>query len=457
MADKEIKVDVVVVGAGLTGLTAAFYLQRRGKRVVVAEKSNRAGGVINTIDRDGFVFETGPNTGVLSTAEMAMLFDDLGDRCRLEKASPLANSRWIWKNGKWNPLPSGIGSAVSTPLFTFGDKIRVLLEPLRKRGEDPLESVAGLVRRRLGATFLDYAVDPFISGIYAGDPEYLVTKYALPKLYRLEQSYGSFVGGAVAKMTHRKSPAEALATREVFSVEGGLSNLINALSDAVGSPNIITGCENVVAGRSNGTFLTRFSHDGKNYTIGSDYLITTCGSSCLNSVLSFASEAELKNICNLQYARVAQVIAGYRTWNGTPLMGFGGLVPSREKREILGILFTSSFLKGRAPEGGALLSVFLGGYRNPGLVEMSDDAIASTALREAGDMLWTGGAVPDLVEVARYTHAIPQYGKDSAERLMSIETLERRNPGLIVAGNVRDGIGMADRVKQAVTIANMIP
>ena len=225
------KYDVVIVGAGLTGLTAGFYLSKSGKKVLLFETADRPGGVINSVREDGFLYETGPNTGVLSSVELVKLFDDLGDRCNLESANPVANSRWIWKGGRWHALPGGLKQAVTTPLFTWGDKFRILAEPFRRRGHDPLESVASLVRRRMGRSYLDYAVDPFISGIYAGNPEHLVTKYALPKLHNLEMQYGSFIRGGIAKSMSKKSPDETRVTRAVFSAKGGLSSLTDSMAD----------------------------------------------------------------------------------------------------------------------------------------------------------------------------------------------------------------------------------
>jgi len=447
------KYDVVIVGAGLTGLTAGFYLKRLNKSILIIETAERPGGVINSVSENGFIYETGPNTGVLSTPEMAMLFKDLNGSCKLEPANPMAKSRWIWKGKRWVPLPGGLLQAVTTPLFTFGDKLRILAEPFRRKGTDPFESVAALVRRRMGNSYLDYAVDPFISGIYAGDPELLVTRFALPKLYNLEMQYGSFIRGGISKSFSKKTEAEALATREVFSAEGGLSTITDALADAVGEESVILSCKDPVCELKEKKYITTFTKDGKEIQVESDYLVTTCGSHSLGSLLKFADEANLKAISSLEYAKVVQVILGYHSWKGKPLNGFGGLVPSKEGRDILGVLFTSSFLKNRAPENGALLSVFMGGARKPEIIDKSDDEIISIALRETRQMLNSEGAEPDLIKVFRYYHAIPQYTRSSESRLAAISDLETRHPGLILAGNIRDGIGMADRVKQGVRVA----
>jgi len=147
---------------------------------------------------------------------------------------------------------------------------------------------------------------------------------------------------------------------------------------------------------------------------------------------------------------------GFNKWTGISLKAFGGLVPYIENRRILGVLFISSFLRNRAPRDGALLSVFLGGVRKPEMFELSDNEIVNIVKEELNEMLSLKGFNPDLLKVFRYNHAIPQYGMESAEKLEVISSLENKFPGLILAGNIRDGIGIADRIKQGKTIANQL-
>jgi protoporphyrinogen/coproporphyrinogen III oxidase len=168
-------IKVAIIGAGLTGLTTAFYLKKGGIPFVVFEKANRPGGVIQTYNENGFTFEGGPNSGILSRPEVVELLEDLQDDCTLEVANETAKARWIWKKDRWVPLPSGLISGITTPLFSVSDKLRLLGEPFRKKGDNPNESLSQLVLRRMGKSFLDYAIDPFILGIYSGDPSRLVT------------------------------------------------------------------------------------------------------------------------------------------------------------------------------------------------------------------------------------------------------------------------------------------
>ena len=179
-----------------------------------------------------------------------------------------------------------------------------------------------------------------------------------------------------------------------------------------------------------------------------DNVISTVGGHALRNLFPFLPNEQLVKIEAMPYARVIQVSIGFKKWEGVPIKAFGGLIPFHEKRDVLGVLFLSSFLKGRAPEGGALLSTFLGGVRRPEMVDLTDDEIKKVVGKELKFMLGLTKWDPDLLVINRYQHAIPQYGFESADRLKAINDLETNFPGLVLGGNIRDGIGMADRIKQ---------
>ncbi len=451
-----IHTDISIIGAGLTGLSLGYYLKKEGKDFRIVEKDDRIGGVINTCSENGFVYESGPNTGVIATGELAELFEDLDPLCKIEKANSSSKKRLIWKNGKWNPLPSGLISALNTPLFSLKDKLRIAGEPFRRPGRDPDETVARLVVRRLGKSYLDYAVDPFIRGIYAGDPGKLITRYSLPRLYNLEHRYGSFIRGAIRKKTEVKTETEKKATREVFSAKGGLLNFVRALGKEAGESNILPGCPAVKIEKRDGEYVTYVTRrNGEKIKICSPRVVTTNPAPSLESLLPFLPGDQLGALSDLRYAPIILVVAGYGKWDGMPLDAFGGLVPSCEKRDMLGILFPSSIFKGRAPDEGALLSVFMGGINDQYLQGLPDEKLKEIAVNEIKVSLKTRRQ-PDLLLVFRYENAIPQYEISSKRRLAAISRIEKENPGLVIAGNIRDGIGMADRVKQAKEVAGKL-
>lgn len=448
--------DAVIIGAGLTGLTLAYYLKKNGLNILVVEKNSHIGGVIHTNKENDFVYETGPNSGIISTLEAVELFEDLRDDCHLEIADNESKDRWIWKNGKWHSLPSSIKAGIKTELFSLGDKFRLLLEPFKPKGTNPEESIADLVVRRLGKSFLDYAVDPFISGIYAGNPNKLITKFALPKLYNLEQNYGSFIGGAIKKKFENTDPKLKKISREVFSIELGLQNLVDALEEYIGSENILTACKDTSLNLDSKPYSITFSNSGVNYNIKSDIIVSSMGGYALENLLKSINKSEINEIVNLKYTKVVQAIIGYKNWTGIPLKAFGGLVPSVEKRDILGILFISSIFKKRAPKNGALLSVFMGGERRPDIINMSDDELNRIAMQEIDEMLKPTSNKPELVKFYRYEKAIPQYEISTGLRLQQIANVELKYPGLFLAGNIRNGIGMADRIAQSKQLVDTI-
>lgn len=449
------KYDVVVIGAGLTGLTTAFYLKKKGIKVAVIEKSNRCGGQIETFHEDGFVFEKGPNTGVVSYPEVAELFTDLAPLCKLETAKEESKKRLIWKGKKFHAIPSSLIGGIFTPLFTLPDKFRLLGEPFRKKGTDPNESVAHLARRRMGKSFVNYAVDPFLSGVYAGNPETLITRYALPKLYNLEQEYGSFIKGAIKKAKLPKSDRDKLATKKVFSAEGGLENIVTALVESIGKEHIYLNAENIK--------VEFIEYQKWNIAINdtnqleSKIVVSTAGSYSLPSLFPFIAKEDMEHLTNLTYAPVVQASVGVKDTEGLEFNAFGGLVPSCEKREVLGILFPSACFENRAPKGGALFSFFIGGIKHKELTVLNDEELKQLIVRNFHSMLhFPKNKQPDLIHIFRHKMAIPQYELNSGERFATIDKIEKEFPGLIISGNLKGGIGMADRIKQGVQMAQTI-
>lgn len=447
--------DVVIIGAGLTGLTTAATLIQKGKDIQLLEKENRIGGQIQTHQEKGFTFESGPNTGVLSYPDVAELFKDLKGLCELEIAREESKKRLIWKGDRFHALPSGLMSGLFTPLFDFKDKIGILAEPFRTKGTNANESVGELTVRRLGRSFLNYAVDPFVSGIYAGDPMKLITRHALPKLYNLEQEYGSFIRGAIAKARQPKTERDQLATKKVFSMEGGLQQLVNALGQRIGKERITLQANDLQVRPFHTNWEVSYTDsEGVSHTIHCRKVITTTGSYALPALLPFVEKEKMKQINNLTYAPVVQVSVGYKQTITECPLAFGGLVPSCEKQSVLGVLFPSACFTERVPGDGTLLSFFLGGARHPEYIEKSDEEIELIIRHNLHHMLRFPQEIePDLLRIFRHEKAIPQYTLNSEERFRAIAALEDEYTGLIIGGNIKGGIGMADRIRQAISLA----
>lgn len=441
---------IAVIGAGLTGLTAAFYLKKNNIDVTVFELNDHIGGVIQTKKKDGFIWETGPSTGVLGKPEALELFEDLDALSILETAPDLAGNRYIWKGKKLHALPNGPISGLLTPLFSWKDKFGILLEPFRPKGKNPDENLSSFVRRRLGESILDYAVDPFVSGVYAGSPDTIVPRYALPKLYDLETNYGSFIRGTFHKMKEPKSPRDRKANKKTFSAQGGLSSLIERLTNFIGAERIITGCKELHVQHQDSRYA--ISYKESDLTVFDEVIYTGSAKGVL-STFPFLQNKGYDDAAEVRYTAVAEVAVGFKKWEGRPLDGFGALMPSKENRRVLGILFMSSLFAKRAPTAGAMLAVFVGGERHPEYVTMSDEDLKRLVKEELSIILKIPNFNPDIFEISRHLKAIPQYDLLTPKRQKAFQTIETKYPGLHLAGNGIGGIGMADRIRQGKEVA----
>ncbi|MCR5312381.1 MAG: protoporphyrinogen oxidase, partial [Bacteroidaceae bacterium] len=346
----------------------------------------------------------------------------------------------------------------TTPLFSFKDKFRILGEPWRKRGTNPNEKVGELARRRLGKSFLDYAVDPFLSGVYAGDPMMLPTRVALPKLYNLEQNYGSFIRGSIAKAKMPKTERDRKATKKIFSAKDGFGNLIAALAKHVGNENIVLSAyDTTVTPLSDGLFKVCYTDaTGNAVCVTSKKVVTTCGAYALPTILPFVEKEDMDKISNLVYAPVVQIGVGIKNVENHHFKAFGGLIPSKEKKNVLGILFPSACFAGRAPEEGEALAFFIGGIRHPEMMDWTDEQFTELVEESLHTLLKYPNSVKiDTIRIFRHRKAIPQYQESTDARYATIDALQEKYPGLIIAGNLRGGIGMADRIRQATEIGNM--
>jgi len=447
-------VDVLVLGAGISGLATAFGLQQRGAKVEMLEAAPRAGGVIGTRHRNGALVEHGPNSTLDTTPLINELLDQLGIRAERVATTAVAATRFIVRDGKLVALPVTPAGFFTTGAFSLRAKLRLLREPFI--GPAPAgveESIAAFVRRRLGTELLDYAVDPFVSGVYAGDPERVSATAAFPRLTALEQKYGSLIKGQILGRRERRQSAETgknLAGS--FSFRRGMQTLTDALANAVG--RIETGVH--VRRMERGA-------DG-NWTVagarGSDPVLRSA-KAVVVAAPAYESAKLLrelwppatKGLSAIEYAPVASVASGYRRADiAHSLAGFGFLVPKKEARRILGSLFSSSMFPGRAPDGIVVLTTFAGGMRNPQLPAQPDGALATLVHEELAALV--GATSPPIwVDVTRLSRAIPQYNLGHADRLRPLDEAEHALPGLFFCGSYRGGVAVGDCIKSAHAVA----
>ena len=430
---------VAVIGAGITGLTAAWELQQAGITPVVFERSSRIGGVIGAMRSDGWLHELGPNSLLENSPAVSAFVDALGLGSRRLYASPAAKRRYVVRGGQLIAVPASPLGFLTTKLFSWRAKLRLLGEPWRPRlAPDIEESVADFVTRRLGREFLDYAVNPFVGGVYAGDPARLSVKHAFPKLHALEQEHGSLLRGALARRNASGGPAG-----RIFSFPNGLGELPGAIAQSLGTAVQLQTTVKTLRHTADG-WEVDYEKGGLLRTEKFAAVICALPADPLAALEleGVPTARRLGLLRQIEHAPVVSVFTGFQREDVRhPLDGFGLLMPEVEPGKILGTLFSSTLFPGRAPEGFVALTSFVGGMRNPELAALDDETLLTIVQRELARL--AGVRQPAVfTHVQRCPRAIPQYTLGFQRHEDAIAAVEAAAPGLFIGGNGRDGISL---------------
>ena len=434
-------IDVAIVGAGISGLAAAYELQRRGVAVQVLEAGDRAGGVITTERFDGWVIDGGPDSLLVQKPGAVALCRELGLGDRLI-STLTPRTAYVVRDGRLHPLVEGsfLGFPLSAAalarasLFTLAGRLRMACEILipRRPGESD-ESIASFVRRRFGSEAADYLADPLLAGIHAGDAERLSVRALFPRLVDAEQRNGSVL--RAFRALHMKTTPQGA----FVSLPGGIQELVDTLVARL-SPGTVRLSTRVTDLRRAGGYV----------------LETTAGPisarSVILSVPAYAAGALLRGIdtslaslCEATpYASTATVAFGFRREQvGHPMNGTGFVVPRVEHSALLAGTWVTSKWPGRAPEGHVLLRAFLGGGRDPHRLERTDEQLVEDARQEMSELLQINGP-PLFSRLTRWTRQSPQYEVGHLQRLARIDQRLAGIPGLFTAGSGFRAIGIPD-------------
>ncbi len=449
-------VDTVIVGGGISGAAALHWLARAGVDVLLVERESRLGGVIGSYRNElGALVETGPNSVQMNAPELDELIADLGLTEELLTADPAASNRYVMRGGRLIPVPTGPKAFLATPLFTAGAKLRMLRElfvPAAPAGTE--ESVAAFVERRLGREVLDYAVSPFVSGVYAGRPEQLSMRHAFPRLHTLEAEHGGLIRGMLARArAARKSrkKGEPRRSSRLAAFAEGMETLPREIARRwrnrllLGAP--VRSIE--PAGEGWRVFVGGETIEARRVIIAADAATAA-------ALIDPFDHEGARALAGIEYPPIASVVSLYaRTAIDHPLDGFGLLIPERERRPILGTIFSSTLFPNRAPEGYVALTTFVGGARQPALAGGSREEIETLVHTELRKILGIG-AKPRSVDVRVWRRAIPQYAIGYGAVIEAIERSEARLPGLHLLGNYRGGVSVGDCVRSAFELASAI-
>ncbi len=483
---------VVIIGAGISGLATAFEIREKARaaglevEIQILEAQPRCGGKMHTEVVDGYVCEWGPNGYLDSKVHATEFCKEVGLEDELVPASNVVNRRYLFSRGKLWVLPDSPPRFFLSGLLSIRGRLRIMLEPLRKRAApDADESVTEFATRRLGREALEMLLDPFVAGVFAGNPDKLSLASSFPRIHEMEQTYGSLVRALFALRKKRrvekkkaveegKTVAGATAPRgHLTSLRLGMGQLVDALAEHFRG-SIIPGCE--VTRLKLTTESTENAEGNKNYSLlyrsgekhhagrrgesemSADAVVLAVpayqAAKLLTSLTPHASS--LKPLEEIEYNSLWVVALGFDEKSmPRPLDGYGFLIPRREKRKILGCLWSSSIFPGRAPDGKALLTIMAGGARNPEIGALSEEEILPL-VREELRLTMGITAEPEFMQAEHHSKAIPQYTIGHAGRLTAIDEAIGKVPGLFLTGNAYRGVAFADCILQAGIIADKV-
>jgi oxygen-dependent protoporphyrinogen oxidase len=431
----------IVVGGGISGLSAAHYLTRAGTPVALVEKEPRLGGVMQTDSIEGCTLELGPDSFLAAKSAAFDLIRDLGLAGEIIGSNDHLRKSYILRRGRLVPLPDGLMMVVPTkvmPLLTssllsWSTKFRMGLEWFRRPGKAPGDrSVAAFLRDHYGQESVDYLGEPLLSGVYGGDPEELSVVSVLPRFAELERRYGSLTRGVLAMRGRGEGTGRPLFQ----SLKGGLAVIAEAIVRAAGERlTVLQGAAEAVERAGDGW---RVRVNGEWREAG--HLILACRAYQSAELLqSFCPElAEL--LAAIPYASSMTLALGYRRADVKhPLNGFGFLVPKAERGLLLGCTWLGTKFPHRVPDDKAVLRCFMAGDS----LQRGDDDVVATARAEIRRIMDVD-AEPIFARIARWPRSMAQYTVGHAERVKKIEALAAALPGLGLAGSAYHGIGVPD-------------
>jgi protoporphyrinogen/coproporphyrinogen III oxidase len=455
-------IRVAIVGGGISGLSSAYYLAKAGIAPVLIEARPRLGGVIRTEHVEGCVVEAGPDS-FLSVKPAAMeLIGELGLTGEVIGSNDHLRKTYVWKQGRLVALPDGlmmmiptrILPMVTTPLVSWSTKFRMGAELFRgpRNGSEEDGSVADFVEKHYGAEAVDYLAEPLLAGIYGGSPRQLSVRSVLPRFVELEEKYGSLTRGVLAE--RRRAAAQANHLPLFRTLKGGLQQLVGAVAASIEGKVEVVYRRAEALERTAGGFRIRVDGDW----LEAEQVVLACEA---HQAAILAPEAGIRDLlAAVPYGSSMTMALGFQASDfPRPLAGFGFLVPKRERRRLVACTWVGTKFSHRVPQGRVLLRCFLGGTDDAAVLEESDAAVTEAVLEELHRIVGFS-ARPSFVRVFRWPRSMAQYAVGHQRRLVELKARLGAVPGLHLAGNAYEGIGIPDCIrtgKQAAeAIANSI-
>lgn len=437
---------VVVIGGGIAGLTTAYYLRKHGIRVTLVEKEQAVGGVMRTAlkENDRYLVEYGPNTFPASARDVVGLARELSIDSHIIRAR-VPEKRYVVRRQKLALVPKGPLSFLTSHALSPWGKCRLLCEPFIHSRAQEDESLAAFFRRRAGNEVLEGLVDPFVSGVYAGDPEQLSTRSVFPLLLEFEETYGSVLKGLM-KQSHLPRAGGLLSFR------WGMGTLPARLEEVL-RHHVETGVSiESVTRLPDGQLSVRV--EAPHRTLEADAVVLATPAWVTARILAPMIPAAIAPLMGIPYAPLVVCHTAFaRHMVASSLNGFGFLVPRRERMRLLGSIFSSSLFEGRAPADMVLFTSFLGGAIDARAIELEDHEVVSY-VTDALEKTLALSHEPNFVSIRRIAQAIPQYTIGHADRLRAVAHAVSEHPGVFLTGNYLHGTSVASTIKHARLVAD---
>ena len=448
--------NVLIIGGGISGLATAWWLSQSGIPVEVWERDARPGGKIQTSQNQGYLMEQAAALLLNFRPEVAEFVERSGLESAKSSRSPLAEqNRYLLNNGELNALNMGVSNFLFSKNWSLKGRLRMMMEPFVPRGGSESESVTEFITRRFGRELLDKAMDPFVSGTIASDPDLANAQSTLGRLTALEEKFGSLTLGAIA---HRISRKKSACVTETFSFDGGMSTLIEQLAQQPGirfqrSQEALS----IEPGAKRKWRVTGYNKlQEREVERSVDHLILSSPASASATLLQQISPASSALLQGIEYAPLNVLHTGFIRYQiDHPLDGTGFLTPRKEPAPFNGNLWMSSLFRGRAPEGRTLLTTYLGGARHPEMAHWSHQQLLERTLESLHPILGLRGD-PEMVQLHRHQQALPLYHGAYATRIQQLQQELTEHAGLHLAANYLGGISVRDRIAQGKMVAEQI-
>ena len=447
---------VLVVGGGLSGLSAAYQLEKDGARVTLVEREARLGGLLETRLVDDCRIEAGPDSFLAAKPAALELINELGLADEVISSNDHARRTFLWKGDRLIPMPEGLvmmapsdmAALATTPLLSLGGKARAAQELLRQPPPAPLpdRSIGAFVRDHWGEEIVNYLAEPLLTGVFGGDVDRLSIQQVLPRFVDLETRYGSVTRGLMAE------PRPPEAGSLFRSLKGGLETLVAALDRHIAARRV-RGTAQRVERTSSGWRVLLTDAEGSGQWLEADGVVLGLRTWQAAPLLD-GLDMELATLLRaMDYS--SAVTVGF-TWPlegfPHPLNGFGFLVPQVERRHLVACTWVGTKFSHRAGPGKALVRAFLGGDR---WCAASDDEIVA-AVREDLALIMGVTAPPVGISIARWPRSMPQYYVGHQQWLEAVRQREAQHPGLVLAGNYMEGIGIPDCIRMGRSAAQKL-